>query len=68
MCSGRKFVGVTSSLLAVSANNLNLRKLVLLNSDSNITMFCNEKFIRYEIWKVAESMVADINGGLVRIN
>ena len=44
------------------AQSEDLKKLVLLDSDSNTTVFCEKKYVK-EIWDVNETMGLGTNGG-----
>ena len=44
------------------AQSKDLKKLVLLDSDSNTTVFCEKKYVK-EIWDVNDTMGLGTNGG-----
>ena len=48
--------------VASKRRNQKLKNLALLNSNSNATMFCNERFARCKMQKATDRMVVDTNG------
>ena len=56
------WAGVHVSLAQNDNEQENLKELILLDSDSNATVFCERKYVT-KVWKVEESMGLGTNGG-----